>query len=48
VAQWLVEKGNLNPDRLILAGYGAGMPVANNEDDDGRAQNRRVEFIMIN
>jgi outer membrane protein OmpA-like peptidoglycan-associated protein len=48
VAQWLVEKGGLNPDRLILSGYGARMPISDNETDEGRAINRRVEFILLN
>jgi outer membrane protein OmpA-like peptidoglycan-associated protein len=48
VGQWLVENGHLSPDRLILAGYGASMPVSDNETEEGRAINRRVEFILIN
>ncbi|MDR2386851.1 MAG: OmpA family protein [Deltaproteobacteria bacterium] len=48
VGQWLVENGHLSPDRLILAGYGSSMPVSDNQTEEGRALNRRVEFILIN
>jgi outer membrane protein OmpA-like peptidoglycan-associated protein len=48
VGRWLAEKGHLSPDRLILAGYGASMPVADNGTEEGRALNRRVEFILVN
>jgi outer membrane protein OmpA-like peptidoglycan-associated protein len=48
VGNWLVEKGGLGADRLILSGYGASMPVSDNETERGRALNRRVEFILLN
>jgi outer membrane protein OmpA-like peptidoglycan-associated protein len=48
VGNWLVEKGGLAPERLILAGYGASAPISDNVTDQGRALNRRVEFILLN
>lgn len=33
-------------ERLSARGYGAMRPVAENETDPGRAQNRRVEFVV--
>jgi outer membrane protein OmpA-like peptidoglycan-associated protein len=47
VGQWLTEKGGIASDRLVLTGYGATMPVADNETDEGRAENRRVEFVLL-
>lgn len=34
------------PGRLSAAGYADGRPIANNTTPDGRARNRRVEFII--
>ncbi|HVZ41650.1 MAG TPA: OmpA family protein [Candidatus Kapabacteria bacterium] len=45
VVQYLTEKGVAN-DRLGWAGYGKSRPVASNETDEGRQQNRRVEFTV--
>jgi outer membrane protein OmpA-like peptidoglycan-associated protein len=47
VARWLTEKANINPERLILAGYGDKLPIADNNSPEGQAKNRRVEFILL-
>ncbi len=39
--------GGLSADHLHAAGYGDTDPVANNEADDGRKQNRRVELVLM-
>jgi chemotaxis protein MotB len=39
--------GGLNPERLHAAGYGETDPVAKNDSDDGRQQNRRVELVLM-
>jgi chemotaxis protein MotB len=39
--------GGLNPTRLHAAGYGETDPVAKNDTDDGRQQNRRVELVLL-
>jgi chemotaxis protein MotB len=38
--------GGLDPARWSAAGYGSTDPVADNESDDGRRQNRRVELVV--
>jgi outer membrane protein OmpA-like peptidoglycan-associated protein len=43
----LVEMG-VAKDRLQSAGKGQTSPIADNGTDEGRAKNRRVEFIKIN
>jgi outer membrane protein OmpA-like peptidoglycan-associated protein len=43
IKQWLVKKG-VAEGRLIAVGFGATKPIANNDSESGRAQNRRVEF----
>jgi outer membrane protein OmpA-like peptidoglycan-associated protein len=46
VRSWLVEHG-IDAGRLESEGYGMTKPVASNDDDAGRAQNRRVEFKIL-
>ncbi len=41
----LVSNG-VDPDRIVTQGYGEQYPVAGNDTDTGRAQNRRVEIII--
>lgn len=43
VRDFLVERG-ADPSRLVARGYGAEQPVASNDSEEGRAQNRRVEL----
>lgn len=46
VVDYLVGKG-IAPERLQAAGYGETTPVADNETDEGRELNRRVELRII-
>lgn len=46
VAKFLAENG-LPADRLAAAGYADTEPVASNETDEGRAQNRRIEIVLM-
>lgn len=41
----LVAQFGIDAGRLTSAGAGASKPVASNDTADGRAQNRRVEFV---
>jgi OOP family OmpA-OmpF porin len=45
VINYLVKAG-LTADRFTAVGYGATQPVAGNDSDDGKAQNRRIEFLV--
>ena len=44
VKNFLVEKG-INESRIVTSGKGDTQPVASNKTPEGRAQNRRIEFI---
>ena len=43
VVSYLIENG-VNSERLSYLGYGTTRPIATNQNDQGRQQNRRVEF----
>lgn len=43
----LIERG-IAPERLSAAGYGGFQPVADNATPEGRAQNRRVDVVILN
>ena len=46
VGNYLMSKG-LMRDRFILTGAGKTRPIASNDTDAGRAQNRRVEITLV-
>ena len=46
VADFLVNRGRVLPDRLYVDGQGELSPIASNETESGRAQNRRVEIVL--
>jgi len=47
VLRWLVANG-IAAKRLSAKGYMKTQPVASNDDDEGRARNRRVELACSN
>lgn len=46
VREYLVLSG-ISPTRIRTRGYGAQFPIATNETEEGRTQNRRVEIIGL-
>ena len=47
VGNYLSEHYGIDSKRIILQCYGSERPIADNETEEGRAQNRRVEFILL-
>jgi hypothetical protein len=45
VADYLVKAG-LPANRFTAVGYGSAQPIASNDTEDGKAQNRRIEFTV--
>ena len=46
VYDYLVNKG-IDSNRMTYKGYGMSKPIATNDTEEGRAQNRRTEFTII-
>lgn len=46
VKQILVDDYGFSSSRFIVKGMGSESPVASNEKSEGRASNRRVEFVV--
>ncbi len=44
--RYLIDKG-LDPKRVNVSGYADMRPIVSNETREGRARNRRVEFIFL-
>lgn len=41
-----LTKAGVSGDRLVAIGYGSMRPIASNDTNDGKAQNRRIEFVV--
>jgi len=48
VASFLEKVGGFDKTRLTAIGYGKSRPIASNETAEGRANNRRIEVLIIN
>ena len=46
VVNYLIEQG-IAKSRLVAKGYGENVPIADNDTDEGKALNRRVEFKIL-
>jgi outer membrane protein OmpA-like peptidoglycan-associated protein len=46
VVDYIVSQG-IDRGRLTAQGYGEGKPIDSNDTDEGRANNRRVEFTVL-
>ena len=47
IEAYLVDKFNVSVGQIVTQWYGVNNPVAGNDTDDGRQQNRRVETIVM-
>jgi chemotaxis protein MotB len=47
VVRYLQESGGLDATRLSATGYAEYQPVAANDTDEGKLQNRRIEIVLL-
>ena len=47
VYEYFIHEGGVSSKRLSYKGYGESRPIASNDTDEGRQQNRRVELNII-
>lgn len=48
IIKLFIAKYRIAPNRLSASGYGEYYPVASNDTPEGRAQNRRVDLVLLN
>jgi OOP family OmpA-OmpF porin len=46
VKKYMVEQDGINANRITAEGFGFDRPIASNDTDEGRQQNRRVEAAV--
>jgi len=47
VVNFMIKAGEMPAERLSAAGWADQLPIAPNETDDGRKQNRRIEVVLL-
>jgi chemotaxis protein MotB len=47
IARILIETKAVPPERISAAGYGEYHPIASNDTPEGRAENRRVDLVVM-
>jgi OOP family OmpA-OmpF porin len=48
VRQYLIDRFGIEPSRITAIGYGSSRPIADNNTEQGRRKNRRVEAVIEN
>jgi chemotaxis protein MotB len=47
VAHFLITEGGLPPQKVCFAGFGEHHPVADNDSNESKQRNRRVEIVLL-
>ncbi len=47
VVRYLQEKEGVDPRYLSVSAYASYRPIADNQSDEGKAQNRRIEIVLV-
>lgn len=48
VVEFLITQGSVSPGRLSSVGYGEYRPIKNNDNEEGKSSNRRVDIVILN
>jgi OOP family OmpA-OmpF porin len=48
VARFLTDVGHIPAEKIVAEGFGSQKPVASNATPEGRAENRRIEVLIVN
>lgn len=48
VVELLINYGEISPSRLSAVGYGEYRPISDNNTEEGRSKNRRVDILILN
>lgn len=46
VLNYMIINMKVAPNRIAAKGYGASQPIANNQTEEGRAKNRRIDLLI--
>ena len=44
---YLIEKGGIEPDRLVTQGFGSRQPIEGSTEEESWDKSRRVEFVIL-
>ena len=47
VVQYLIKQDDFEPSNISATGYGEYRPIAENDSDEGRRKNRRVDLVLL-
>jgi outer membrane protein OmpA-like peptidoglycan-associated protein len=47
VAEYLISQNVRSADRIVIRGFGAERPIADNSTEEGMRRNRRVEITIL-
>jgi chemotaxis protein MotB len=47
IVRYLIKAHKVDPKRLVSISYADQRPIASNENEEGRVQNRRIEILLV-
>ena len=47
VTAYLIANMGISEDRITATGYGESRPIASNDSNEGRQQNRRIDVVLV-